>query len=59
VVAFGKNIQVVSEIKRKIFQVNSKQKWRWKRSKASTANEVDPSFGVHQTQVGLWRKELK
>jgi len=37
---------------------SSRPRWHWKRFVVSGRNEIGREFGVHPTQVGLWKKEL-
>ena len=54
-----KKEQVVSETKRKIFSGEFKAKVALEAIRGvQTANEIGREFGVHPTQVGLWKKEL-
>jgi transposase-like protein len=50
----------MSEKKRKIFSSQSKAKIALEAIRgAKTVNEIAQEFGVHPTQVGLWKKELQ
>lgn len=50
----------MSESKRKILPACSRPRWHWKRIRGlKTSNEIGQAFGVHPTQVGLWKKELQ
>jgi len=49
----------VSETKRKIFNGEFKAKVALEAIRGiRTVNEIGREFGVHPTQVGLWKKEL-
>jgi len=49
----------VSETKRKIFSGEFKAKVALEAIRGlQTVNEIGREFGVHPTQVGLWKKEL-
>jgi transposase len=51
---------VVSEKKRKIFSSELKAKVALEAIRGlKTVNEIAQDFGVHPTQVGLWKKELQ
>jgi transposase-like protein len=55
-----KKEQVVSETKRKIFSGEFKAKVALEAIRGiKTVNEIAQDFGVHPTQVGLWKKELQ
>lgn len=59
-VACCKKEQVVSERKRKIFSGQQKAKVAFEAVRGiKTINEITQEFGVHPTQVGLWKKELQ
>jgi transposase-like protein len=59
-VACKKREQAVSEKKRKNFSGQFKAKVALEAIRGvKTANEIAQEFGVHPTQVGLWRKELQ
>ena len=50
----------MSEKKRKIFSSQYKAKVALEAIReVKTANEIAQEFGVHPTQVGLWKKELQ
>ncbi len=50
----------MSEKKRKIFSGQFKAKVALEAIQAvKTVNEIAQEFGVHPTQVGLWKKELQ
>ncbi len=50
----------MSEKKRKIFSSQSKAKVALEAIRGvKTINEIAQEFGVHPTQVGLWKKELQ
>ena len=50
----------MSETKRKIFSSQSKAKVAFEAIKGlKTVNEIAQEFGVHPTQVGLWKKVLQ
>ena len=54
-----KKERVVSETKRKIFSGEFKAKVALEAIRGvQTVNEIGREFGVHPTQVGLWKKEL-
>ena len=51
---------IVSEKKRKIFSGEFKAKVALEAIRGlKTVNEIAQNFGVHPTQVGLWKKELQ
>lgn len=51
---------IVSEKKRKIFSGEFKAKIALEAIRGlKTVNEIAQNFGVHPTQVGLWKKELQ
>jgi transposase-like protein len=51
---------VVSEKKRKIFSGEIKAKVALEAIRGlKTVNEIAQNFGVHPTQVGMWKKELQ
>ena len=51
---------IVSEKKRKIFSGEFKAKIALEAIRSlKTVNEIAQNFGVHPTQVGLWKKELQ
>ncbi len=51
---------IVSEKKRKIFGGEFKAKVALEAIRClKTVNEIAQDFGVHPTQVGLWKKELQ
>jgi transposase len=51
---------VVSEKKRKIFSGELKAKVALEAIRGlKTVNEIAQDFGVHSTQVGIWKKELQ
>ena len=51
---------IVSEKKRKIFSGEFKAKVALETIRGlKTVNEIAQDFGVHPTQVGLWKKELQ
>jgi transposase len=51
---------VVSEKKRKIFSGEFKAKVALEAIRGlKTVNEIAQDFGVHPTQVGMWKKELQ
>ena len=51
---------VVSEKKRKIFSGEFKAKVALEAIRGlKTVNEIAQDFGVHPTQVGIWKKELQ
>ena len=51
---------IVSEKKRKIFSGELKAKVALEAIRGlKTVNEIAQDFGVHPTQVGLWKKELQ
>ena len=51
---------IVSEKKRKIFSGEFKAKVALETIRGlKTVNEIAQNFGVHPTQVGLWKKELQ
>ena len=51
---------IVSEKKRKIFSGEFKAKIALEAIRGlKTVNEIAQDFGVHPTQVGLWKKELQ
>ncbi len=51
---------VVSEKKRKVFNGEFKAKVALEAIRGvNTVNEIAQEFGVHPTQVGLWKKELQ
>jgi transposase len=59
-VACFKEEQAVSEKKRKIFSSQFKAKVALEAIRGvKTVNEIAQEFGVHPTQVGLWKKELQ
>jgi len=59
-VACCKKEQVVSETKRKNFSGEFKAKVALEAIRGiKTVNEIGQEFGVHPTQVGLWKKELQ
>jgi transposase-like protein len=59
-VACKKREQAVSEKKRKNFSGQFKAKVALEAIRGvKTANEIAQEFGVHPTQVGLWKKELQ
>ena len=59
-VACDKKEQVVSEQKRKNFSGQYKAKVALEALRGvKTVNEIAQEFGVHPTQVGLWKKELQ
>lgn len=50
----------MSERKRKIFSGQQKAKVAFEAVRGiKTINEITQEFGVHPTQVGLWKKELQ
>ena len=50
----------MSETKRKIFSGEFKAKVALEAIRGiKTVNEIAQDFGVHPTQVGLWKKELQ
>ncbi len=50
----------MSEAKRKIFTAAFKAKVAIEALRGvKTANEIGQEFGVHPTQVGVWKKELE
>lgn len=50
----------MSEIKRKIFSGEFKAKVALEAIRGiKTVNEIGQEFGVHPTQVGMWKKELQ
>jgi transposase-like protein len=50
----------MSEKKRKLFSSQAKAKVALEAIRgAKTVNEIAQEFGVHPTQVGLWKKELQ
>ncbi len=50
----------VSEKKRKVFSGEFKAKVALEAIRGvSTVNQIAQEFGVHPTQVGLWKKELQ
>ncbi len=58
-VACCKEEQVVSETKRKNFSGEFKAKVALEAIRGiKTVNEIGQEFGVHPTQVGLWKKEF-
>ena len=58
-VTCDKKEQVVSEVKRKNFTGEFKAKVALEAIRGvKTVNEIGQEFGVHPTQVGLWKKEL-
>ena len=59
-VAVNKTGFVVSEKKRKIFSGEFKAKVALEAIRGlKTVNEIAQDFGVHPTQVGIWKKELQ
>jgi transposase len=59
-VACCKKEQVVSETKRKNFTGEFKAKVALEAIRGlKTVNEIGQEFGVHPTQVGMWKKELQ
>jgi transposase-like protein len=55
-----KKEQVVSESNRKHFSGEFKAKVALEAIRGvKTVNEIGQEFGVHPTQVGLWKKELQ
>jgi len=59
-VACCKKEQVMSETKRKIFTGEFKAKVALEAIRGiKTVNEIGREFGVHPTQVGMWKKELQ
>jgi len=59
-VACCKKERVVSEQKRKNFSGQFKAKVALEAIRGvKTVNEIAQEFGVHPTQVGLWKKELQ
>ena len=51
---------IVSEKKRKIFSGEFKAKIALEAIRGlKTVNEIAQDFGVHPTQVGIWKKELQ
>jgi transposase-like protein len=51
---------IVSEQRRKIFSGEFKAKVALEAIRGlKTVNEIAQDFGVHPTQVGLWKKELQ
>jgi transposase-like protein len=59
-VACLKKEQAVSEKKRKIFSGRFKAGVALEALRGlKTVNEIAREFGVHPTQVGLWKKELQ
>ena len=51
---------IVSEQRRKIFSGEFKAKVALEAIRGlKTVNEIAQNFGVHPTQVGLWKKELQ
>jgi transposase len=51
---------VVSEKKRKVFSGDFKAKVALEAVRGvKTVNQIAQEFGVHPTQVGLWKKELQ
>lgn len=51
---------IVSEKRRKIFSGEFKAKVALEAIRGlKTVNEIAQDFGVHPTQVGLWKKELQ
>ena len=59
-VTCGKEEQVVSETNRKHFSGEFKAKVALEAIRGvKTVNEIGQEFGVHPTQVGLWKKELQ
>jgi len=52
--------QVMSETKRKIFTGEFKAKIALEAIRGiKTVNEIGQEYGVHPTQVGMWKKELQ
>jgi transposase len=59
-VACCKKEQVMSESKRKNFTGEFKAKVALEAIRGiKTVNEIGQEFGVHPTQVGMWKKELQ
>jgi transposase len=59
-VACCKKEQVMSESKRKNFSGEFKAKVALEAIRGiKTVNEIGQEFGVHPTQVGMWKKELQ
>jgi transposase-like protein len=59
-VACCKKEQEMSERKRKVFSGQQKAKVALEAIRGvKTVNEIAQEFGVHPTQVGLWKKELQ
>ena len=59
-VACLKNEQVVSETKRKHFSGEFKARVALEAIRGiKTVNEIGREFGVHPTQVGLWKQALQ
>ena len=59
-VACDKKERVVSEQKRKSFSGQYKAKVALEAIRGvKTVNEIAQEFGVHPTQVGLWKRELQ
>jgi transposase-like protein len=59
-VACRKKEQVMSESKRKTFSGEFRAKVALEAIRGvKTVNEIGQAFGVHPTQVGLWKKELQ
>jgi transposase-like protein len=59
-VACNKKEQAMSEKSRKTFSSQHKAKVALEAIRGSkTINEIAQEFGVHPTQVGLWKKELQ
>jgi transposase len=55
-----KSGSIVSEKKRKMFSGEFKAKVALEAIRGvKTVNEIAQEFGVHPTQVGLWKKELQ
>jgi transposase len=58
-VTCDKKEQVMSEKRRKSFSSQTKAKVALEAVRGvKTVNEIAQEFGVHPTQVGLWKKEL-
>jgi transposase-like protein len=48
------------KVSARIPAVNTRPRWRLRPSGGvKTINEIAQEFGVHPTQVGLWKKELQ
>jgi transposase len=59
-VTVGKPESIVSEKRRKVFSGDFKAKVALEAVRGvKTVNQIAQEFGVHPTQVGLWKKELQ